>query len=85
VLVGLARLGVASTFASLYMAHPQFFPTLFAVTSMGISNLVCRIAVIFAPYMAEVSFPTPIIVFTVLQIAAAVASVFIITPESRKD
>ena len=66
ILVALARIGVASTFVSLYMVHPMFFPTLFAVTSMGIANFVCRIAVIVAPFIAEMYFPTPIIVFTTL-------------------
>ena len=81
VLVAMARIGVASGFASLYMCHPLFFPTLFACTSMGISNFVCRIAVILAPMVAEMTFPTPIIVFTALQISAAIASLFIISPE----
>mmetsp|Transcript_11709 Transcript_11709/g.15902 ORF Transcript_11709/g.15902 Transcript_11709/m.15902 type:complete len:158 (+) Transcript_11709:1189-1662(+) len=77
VLVGLARLGVSCSFVTIYMTHPGYFPTLFAVTSMGIANLACRLVVIFAPMVAELDFPTPIIIFSLLQFLACISSLFI--------
>ena len=85
VLVGLGRFGVVAMFTMVYLVHPGFFPTLFAVTSMGISNLAARIFVILAPLIAEVSYPVPVIVVTVLQIFAFVAAMLLIEPTSMKN
>ena len=82
VLVGLGRFGVVATFTSVYLTHPGFFPTLFAVTSMGISNLAARIFVIMAPLIAEVAYPAPVVVITILQIVGCVAAMFLIEPDS---
>ena len=59
------------------MTHPSYFPTLFAVTSMGIANIVTRIIVTMAPMAAELDFPTPVIIFTLLQFVACASSLFI--------
>ena len=76
-LVGLSRLGISCSFISVYMTHPGYFPTLFAVTSMGIANIITRVVVIVAPLVAELDFPTPMIIFTMLQCAACISSCFI--------
>ena len=76
-LVGMARFGISCSFVSIYMTHPRYFPTLFAVTSMGIANIVTRVIVIFAPLAAELDFPTPIIIFTLLSFVASMSSIFI--------
>ena len=76
-LVGLARIGVSCSFVTIYMTHPSYFPTLFAVTSMGIANIVTRVIVIFAPLAAELDYPTPMIIFTLLCFVACTASFFI--------
>ena len=61
------------------------FPTLFAVTSMGISNIFSRSLVILAPMVAEVKYPTPIILYTVLNIIACICSTFIIDASSKES
>lgn len=76
-LVGLARIGISCSFVSVYMTHPRYFPTLFAVTSMGIANIVTRVIVIFAPLAAELDYPTPMVIFTLLCFVACTASFFI--------
>ena len=77
-LIGVARGGSIAVFVTVWVAHPKMFPTLFAVTSMGISNIFSRSFVIFAPIVAEVEHPTPIILYTVLNIIACICSMFII-------
>ena len=77
VIVGFARLGVNCSFVTLYMTHSRYFPTLFAVTSMGIANIITRFFVVFAPLAAELDFPTPMIIFTLMQFAGFVSSFFI--------
>ena len=76
-LVSFARFGISCSFIQIYMTHPSYFPTLFAVTSMGIANIVTRIIVTLAPMAAELDFPTPVIIFTLLQFVACTSSLFI--------
>jgi hypothetical protein len=61
-----ARIGCTATFTTLYLTHPDMFPTLFAATSIGIANFGCRSAVIAAPIIAEEAYPLPMTLFTVL-------------------
>mmetsp|Transcript_29445 Transcript_29445/g.39170 ORF Transcript_29445/g.39170 Transcript_29445/m.39170 type:complete len:149 (+) Transcript_29445:651-1097(+) len=76
VLLVLARAGVKATFSIIYISHQKYFPTLFTVTSLGIASLASQFAVIFAPFVAETSFPTPIIFLLVLQLAASIGALF---------
>ena len=77
-LVLLAKFGVSAVFNGLYIAHPNMFPTLFSVTSMGIVNFVSRFATIFAPMIAEVTYPIPMTTFTTLCVASAILALFLI-------
>ena len=54
------------------------FPTQFGVTSIGICNFVARIGLIFAPIIAEIANPTPMIIFTVLSMIALLCSQLIV-------
>lgn len=65
ILTASARIGCSATFTTLYLTHPDMFPTLFAATSIGIANFACRSCVIPAPVIAEVDYPRPMILFTV--------------------
>ena len=49
----IAKFGVSGAFNGVYIGNVQLFPTLFAVTAIGIVNLVARVAAIFAPLAAE--------------------------------
>ena len=73
-LIAAARVGVAGAFTAVWAIHPKMFPTLFAVTSIGISNIVSRSIVTLAPMAAELAYPTPIIIFTILNIGAFFSS-----------
>jgi hypothetical protein len=78
ILAALSRMGCCATFMTLYLTHPDMFPTLFAATSIGIANFVCRTCVIPAPLIAEIEFPRPMILFTVLGVIATFSAAFII-------
>lgn len=77
-LIVCARGGIISIFVTVWVAHPKMFPTLFAVTSMGYSNIASRGLVTLAPMVAELAFPTPIILFTILNIISGICSFFIV-------
>ena len=49
ILVGLARVGTAGLFTTVWIAHPTFFPTLFTATSLGICSQFGMAVEIFAP------------------------------------
>lgn len=66
ILIAVARFGTMANFTVIHITHPMFFPTLFAVTSLGICNLAARFLVIFAPLTAEVDYPFPLVLITVL-------------------
>ena len=55
------------------------FPAIFAGTAFGWCNIPAKIITVFAPLVAEVSPPTPMITFTVLALIAAVVASFIKT------
>ena len=57
--LGINRAGIIMNFTTVFMAHPNFFPTLFVATSLGISNFFTRILVILAPLFAESEPPLP--------------------------
>jgi len=66
ILTACAHVGVSCIGTTLYMTHPDYFPTLFAVTSMGIANFASRSSVIAAPLIAEIDYPSPMILFVCL-------------------
>jgi len=49
------KFGIASAFNITYVAHSQFFPTLFASSSLGYTNFICRFFTGFTPMLAQVS------------------------------
>lgn len=83
ILVACARGGVCSLFIALFTEHPKMFPTLFGVTSIGICNFASRSSVILAPVIAEIKFPVPIIIFTILGFSAFICSLFIIDDQEK--
>ena len=72
-------------FTTVYSTHPTMFPTMFAATSMGISNFGAGVAVIFAPFLAEFDYPVPNYYSAALCIFAALSSTFIIEAKSRVE
>ena len=50
------------------------FPTLFTVTSIGMSNIASKLAVIFAPIAAELDPKDALLIFTTLTVATAFVS-----------
>ena len=85
IFVALARIGIISSTVTIYMTHPSYFPTLFAVTSMGVTNIITRVIVIFAPMAAELDFPTPMIILAALSFVASISSLFINDDVRRAD
>ena len=76
-LVCAARLGNVFTFTASLIIHPKMFPTLFATTSLGIANFAAISIALTAPIVAENDFPTPMLIFTISNMVAALVSLFL--------
>ena len=66
ILTACAHMGVSCAGTTLYLTHPDYFPTLFSATSLGIANFASRSFVILAPLIAEIDYPGPMILFICL-------------------
>lgn len=62
----LAKFGISGGFNLSYCATVDVFPVLFCGTGIGVCNFFARTLTIFAPMVAEVQPPLPMILFTSL-------------------
>jgi hypothetical protein len=74
-LVLISRSGIKCTFDSCYLANSTIFPAIFAGTAFGLCNIGAKLVTIFAPVMAEITPPTPMIIFSCLASIALVAAI----------
>lgn len=71
--ITMAKFGVSATFNMVFIAFMQLIPTLYTATIFGISNVVARTVTIMSPLIAEMDYPTPLI----LEIIAVLFACFI--------
>ena len=74
----IAKFGISGAFNGVYIGNVELFPTLFAVTAMGIVNLVARVSAIFAPLAAEAKQPLPMLLFTIFSVISTIAAIFLV-------
>jgi len=72
-----AKFGIASSFNIVYVCNIDVFPTLFQATSFGIVNFGARLASVFAPQVAELNEPWPMLSFVTTAIIAAFLVIFL--------
>ena len=80
-----AKFGVAFTFMVNYLSIMKLFPTLFCGTAAGICNFGGRLATIFAPLVAELAPPTPILILSALLSAAFASSTLFILQDNEVE
>ena len=80
ILVLFTRSGIKCTFDSCYLANSTIFPAIFAGTAFGLCNIGAKLVTIFSPVMAEITPPTPMIIFSCLAALGLVAALNIIPP-----
>lgn len=74
VLLACARGCANGVFISIWTSLTRMFPILFSVTAVGISNIASYALSISIPFIAQISFPIPIMVFTIGSAACALLS-----------
>ena len=81
----ITKLGVAMAFLTNYLAIVVLFPTLFNGTVAGVCNFVARMGTIFAPLVAEVKPPMPMILFiAIMMLACGLNSRLVIPTDLEK-
>ena len=84
VLLMFTRFGISQAFVASYLSIILLFPTKLTATTMGICNVIARVAAIIAPFIAEVKPPINLIILLALLIAATLLSQLIIVPKENK-
>jgi hypothetical protein len=82
-MLSFAKGGIKIAIDTCYIANSTLFPAIFAGTAFGFCNAVAKIATIFAPMLAEVNFPQPIIIFCAVSFLGSVLSCLL--KVNRKD
>lgn len=61
----LTKAGVAAAFNLCYLVTAEYFPVVYTSTVFGACNIFARITTIFAPLIAEIKAPIPMIFYTI--------------------
>eukprot|EP00350_Pseudokeronopsis_sp_OXSARD2_P005865 CAMPEP_0170567256 /NCGR_PEP_ID=MMETSP0211-20121228/80364_1 /TAXON_ID=311385 /ORGANISM="Pseudokeronopsis sp., Strain OXSARD2" /LENGTH=124 /DNA_ID=CAMNT_0010888663 /DNA_START=945 /DNA_END=1316 /DNA_ORIENTATION=+ len=64
------KFGVSAAFNIAYIANAALYPSVLSGTIFGITNIFARLASMFAPVIAEVPDPYPMLFFTIFAAAA---------------
>ncbi len=80
IFVMFTRVGVNTSFTLCYLANSGIFPAIFAGTAFGMCNVGAKFITIFAPMLAEVEKPVPMIIFAIVTSLAIFASLMIKAP-----
>ena len=59
----LTKLGVSSAFNLCFLVTAEYFPTMYSSSVFGACNVFARVMAIFAPLIAEVPAPVPMMVY----------------------
>lgn len=79
IFVLVAKFGICWGYNNCYLSTPLLFPAHLRVRTFGIVHLLASFVTVLAPLIAEVNPPTPMIIFTILSIAALLISTLINT------
>ena len=76
------KFGIASCFNITYVCHKGCFPTLFATTSMGYCQFMCRFFTAFTPVLSACS---PVIAVQLFSITSLIGSVVVLQLRDIND
>ena len=84
-LILMTKFGVTGTFNVAYFGTAHLFPAAFTSSAFGICNLVARLATIFAPLVAEMMPPIPMLLFSTLCAIGTICSYFILEEQYENN
>ena len=76
----IAKFGLSQAFVTSYLSVVLLYPTILASTTMGICNLLARVATTMAPMAAEIKAPFGLAILFVVVGSALLASQFLVMP-----
>ena len=80
----LAKFGVCSFFAMMYMSTLIYFPSRYLGAVFGICNTAARATTILAPMVAEVDTPIPELSLILICLLAVILSRLLVVPKDMK-
>ena len=82
VLVMGAKIGNGLSMSSCLISNSHLFPTLFAVSALGLCNFIAKSLTILAPIVAQLEEPLPMLLFTGSSIVALASVQLLQVPEN---
>jgi len=70
------------TVCACYVSTPFIFPLRLCGTAFGICNLFARFIAISAPYIAELTVPVPMSIFSILVLISVFVALFVSKSEN---
>ena len=83
VFIVMAKLGINGTFNCCFVASIELMPTIFSASAFGLCNVTARTATILSPIIAQMNYPTPLIINISVASFAGFCSLFIIVKPPR--
>ena len=80
----LAKFGVCSFFAMMYISTLLYFPSRYLGAVFGICNTAARATTILAPMVAEIDTPIPELSLILICIVAVILSRLLVVPDDMK-
>lgn len=79
IFVLLAQFGIAFAYNLCYLVTPTLFPTALCTSAFGFCNIFAMFLTIFAPMIAELAEPIPMLISAFSSVSAAFACLFLLT------
>ena len=84
IMVMVAKFGISIGWVGVYMGMILLFKTTLVGAAMGCCNVLCRLAAMGAPMIAELEAPLPMMSIAVLTIIGAIITQFILIQKDEK-
>jgi len=76
------KFGLSMAFMINYLAIVELFPTLFCATAAGMCNFLARLGTIFAPMIAEMTPPFPLLLLLFMGTTSGILTIFLQMPSA---
>ena len=73
----LTKFGVSSSLSLCYLVTSEYFPIIYSATVFGVVNTLARVISIFAPLIAEVNPPLPMIIYSTFCMFSVIGTTFL--------
>jgi len=73
----LSKFGVSSSLSLCFLVTSEYFPIIYSATVFGACNIIARVISIFAPLIAEINPPLPMIIYGIFCLLSVLGTSFL--------